>query len=435
MKRGLLVGVLLVMFAGAGLPVTAQTGPRPLSEAGDITLRAVLPGECRGFSPDGRWLGVVVPGGTAGGVYATETLTQRLFAPAFQAFTPDSTRYYGDGLFDLTSGQLVASVILEGGGAAFSPDGGWLTTDAQRYEVAARRISANPAGCTPVFDPAGTLFACAGDGVYDPIGGESRFPLGGAPEGTVAFSPDGSLLAAGGDGLYVVASGERRFAFAGLQPVFSPDGERLAAGGTVYDPASGDVRYTLAASAADRATFSPGGSLIATGTGVFDARDGTFLFEIPPGARRFSPDGMLLAVDNGGLYETNTGALRLALPGASGLSFSADGGLLAAGYLLPEGSVPQNYVCAVYASARTRLPPATRYGWGSATSAAIRTAPSDSADIFRSITTPTPLFFSAASANGGWLRIGYAAGLRSDLWVWRGAVAIEYLPPDLVIVP
>ncbi len=434
MKRGILLGLLLILLI-AGLPVTAQTGPRPLSEAGDITLRAVLPGECRGFSPDGRWLGVVVPGGEGGGVYATETLTQRLFAPAFQTFSPDSRFYYGDGLFDLESGQLVASVILEGRGAAFSPDGGWLTTGEERYEVAGRRISANPAGCAPVFDPAGTLFACAGDGLYDPASGEKRLTLGGAPEGTVAFSPDGSLLAVGGDGLYAVASGERRFALEGLHPVFSPDGERLIVGGTVYDPPSGAIRYTLAASASDRAVFSPGGSLVAAGSGVFDARDGTPLFEIPPGARQFSPDGMLLAVDNAGLYETNSGALRLALPGASGLSFSADGGLLAAGYLLPEGSIPQNYVCAVYASARTSLPPATRYGWGSAASAAIRTGPSDSADLFRSITTPTPLFFSAASANGGWLRIGYAAGLRSDLWVWRGAVEIEYLPPDLPIVP
>ncbi|KUM90266.1 hypothetical protein AQI88_38860 [Streptomyces cellostaticus] len=319
------------------------------------------------FSPDGRTL---LSSGKDGRIIVWNITPQN---PLILAMAPGAKKsYYGS--------------------PAFSPDGRILAiptvAGAILWDIPRRaRLTETPvAGGHPVFSPDGRiLVTIAGTNVllWDVPRGAKVATLTGVapsdPESTGAvFSPDGRTLATAANRAVILWDVATRHRLATLTPrqytdysvhglAFSPDGRVLATGGygyqkiilwdiatktqaSAFSSASGEPVYQL--------SFSPKGDVLAWNAleSANTAIGGDFsvvLWDLAANARRatftvhttlgtavaFSPDGRMLASDNGGvsLWSIAQGErmVTLAVPQQSapahlrGPVFSADGRLLA----------------------------------------------------------------------------------------------------------
>jgi len=253
------------------LPVSTPTPSTPNTNtflplsAETIALGYALPGECTGFSPDGKILA------TTFGVYEVATGKKRFFITGDNPYNP-----------------------------AFSPDGSLLALQQDGvYEVATGKKRFGISGDNPTFSPDGTLLAVEKDGIYEVAKGKKRFDLFGY---NPVFSPDGTLftlVTISGSGIYEVATGKERFPITGYHPVFSPDGLLLAVPKDgLYEVATGNKRFDISN---NTVSFSPDGTLLAVASdGIYDTAAGNKLLDTPSSSS-FSPDGTLLAITTNGI--------------------------------------------------------------------------------------------------------------------------------------
>jgi RNA polymerase sigma factor (sigma-70 family) len=222
------------------------------------------------------------------------------------------------------------------------------------FEVAGGTVRAVLPGGLPAFSPDGKLLAVGGDGavtLYETATAKERFALrldGDYGKGVAChhlwFSPDGRTLATSLGGvvkLWDTATGKERAALAGYLPTcnpertpFSPDGKVLVTADRdrtvrLWDVATGQERAALRGHELPyvQATFSPDGKTLATlDSYVGDAAGVKSPREPPAESQRKRPVEVKL-------WDVETGALRLTLPGSTfdedHAQFSPDGKTLA----------------------------------------------------------------------------------------------------------
>lgn len=321
--------------SGLGLLATASGALAAVPIIGRLAGRAGAAGYA-GLLAVGAAVGSLLVYGSLVGLYVAtdETPPQAVKleggdSQAFSVhFSADGRTLIGQGkdflrpvvkLWDARTGELLGAVGLASSGylpledAVFSPDGGTLAVpDSLNKAVTLWDVAAG----TSRLGPLALGGPCCVGGIR------------------VVFSPDGKTLAAvseGPDGNPAVAlrdarTGESKRALPGGRAAFSPDGGLLAvwdrAHGmiTVWDAQTLESRITLPVERASSATvlaFAPDGQTLVSaaphpgpdtepGLGVWDL--GTRRFETKLSGRRptslaFSPDGRLLALNDGHMVE------------------------------------------------------------------------------------------------------------------------------------
>ncbi len=348
------------------------------------------------FSPDGQSLAVASDLGIW--LYNVATSHALALLPTVRqissvAFSPDGTTLASGSadasvssveaskLWDVATGQYIATFNHRAESVAFSPDGTTLASGSADYaielwDVATGQHIATLSGHTRevnsvAFSPDGiTLASGSGDGtvkLWEVATGTNTATLSGHTRevNSVAFSPDGITLASGsGDGtvkLWEVATGTNTATFSGHghwvnSVAFSPDGITLASGsgdGTVklWEVATGTNTATFSGHGhwVNSVAFSPDGTTLAFGS-RYDGM--VLLWEVATGnaaslsghaprvnSVSFSPDGTMLASGSNDrtvkLWDVATGRNTASLSGhtdrVNSVSFSPDGTMLASG--------------------------------------------------------------------------------------------------------
>jgi WD40 repeat protein len=246
------------------------------------------------FNPDGTHIA------TAGGNNHTLILWSALTGHQVRSFAGDSivsaVAFSRDGkhvatdstLYDVSTGERIASIGRGAYDVAFSPDGRFIATASGYSPSLGTRLYdqttgqeivqlSNEYASRTAFSHDGKLLAAAtgylrkGVRIWNVDDRALARTLEG-PSDDVSFSPDGRFVATVGDGivsLFRPATGEHLRNISGRSAVFSPDGRILAIIGEdrhvqLWDPSNGNPIRTLQDVYAKELVFSPDGERIVT---------------------------------------------------------------------------------------------------------------------------------------------------------------------------